>query len=182
MSYIDLSGSKLPQKALPVITYKKRLSIKFPEGFNIYRQKPWYSVLFKNYFELWDSLGLYQIPVTISNYPEHRANNEFNRLQRAYDRYREFKQPFVPRLKIYTCKCGKPEIDEYGLCVSCRNSTDVNTAYLLNVATWLAKNGRIIARTEIVPESPIKKITDIVKLDWDEDTKLKAIKAILERS
>ncbi|AVR75901.1 hypothetical protein AhSzq1_8 [Aeromonas phage AhSzq-1] len=40
MSYIDLSGNSLPQKALPVIAYKKRLSIKFPEGFNIYRQKP----------------------------------------------------------------------------------------------------------------------------------------------
>lgn len=181
MSYIDLSGNSLPQKALPVIAYKKRLSIKFPEGFNIYRQKPWYSALFKDYFKLWDSLGLYQIPVTIRNYPEHRANNEFNRLQRAYDRYREFKQPFVPPLKTYLCKCGKPEIDEYGLCVSCRNSTDSSQS-LLNVAAWLAKNGRIIARTEIVPESPIKKITDIVKLDWDEDTKLKAIKAILEKS
>ena len=87
----------------------------------------------------------------------------------------------MPPLKTYICKCGKPEIDEYGLCVNCRNSTDSSQS-LLNVAAWLAKNGRIIARTEIVPESPIKKITDIVKLDWDEDTKLKAIKAILERS
>lgn len=180
MSYIDLSGNRLPQKALPVIAYKKRLSIKFPEGFNIYRQKPWYNVLFKNYFKLWDSLGLYQIPVTIRNYPEHRANNEFNRLQRAYDRYREFKLPFVPPLKTYLCKCGKPEIDQYGLCANCRLLND--STQPLTVALWLAKNGRIIARTEIVPESPMKKITDIVKLDWDEDTKLKAIKAILEKS
>lgn len=181
MSYIDLSGNRLPQKALPVIAYKKRLSIKFPEGFNVYRQKPWYSALFKDYFKLWDFWGLHQIPVTIGNFPEYRAVREFDRLQSAYDRYREFKQPFVPPLKTYLCKCGKPEIDEYGLCVSCRNNPE-NSELTLKVAAWLAKNGRIIARTEIVPETPLKKITDIIKLDWDEDTKLKAIKAILEKS
>ena len=181
MPYIDLSGNRLPQKPLPVITNKKVLHIKFQEGFNIHRQRPWYPLLLREYFKLWDSLGLYQVPVVIKNFPEYRVHTELENLQRAYDRYRLFKQPFVPPLKTYICKCGKPDIDEYGLCVNCRNSTDSSQS-LLNVAAWLAKNRRIIAHTEIVPESPIKKITDIVKLDWDEDTKLKAIKAILEKS
>lgn len=180
MSYIDLSGDQVPRKALPVTTNKQVLHIKFQEGFNPYRQKPWYPVLFKEYFELWDSLGLQEVPVKIKNSPESRVSSERGNLQRAYDRYREFKLPFVPPLKTYLCKCGKPEIDQYGLCANCSLLND--STQPLTVALWLAKNGRIIARTEIVPESPMKKITDIVKLDWDEDTKLKAIKAILEKS
>ncbi|MGL4519420.1 MAG: hypothetical protein ACRCUJ_07030 [Phocaeicola sp.] len=146
MPYIDISGDQVPQKALPVTTNKRVLHIKFQEGFDPYRQRPWYSVLFRNYFKLWDSLGLHQVPVIVKNLPEVRVRNELHKLQRTYDRYREFKLPFVPPLKTYLCKCGKPEIDEYGLCANCILHND--STQRLTVALWLAKKGRIIARTD----------------------------------